>query len=103
MPKQKRKGFMSVELVIVAGIILFTGIAGIATMGSMGSSTVKSGLNKLDLLGIFSDEVKNGVNNEVPEENNDPVVGYPEGLTITPDMINPEADFVFEWDDALSG
>lgn len=92
MIKQKTKGFMSIELVIVASLILFVGIASVASLGTIGSSTVKNGLAKLDLLGLFSDEVKN----EVPVENNDPVIGYPEGLTITPDMINPESDFVFE-------
>lgn len=83
-------------MVIVAGLILFTGLAGVTTMGMMGTSTMKSGLDKLDLLGLFSGGNSGGGEVETPVENNEPVAGYPEGLEILPGSINAEGDFTFE-------
>lgn len=53
MGKLKKIGFVSVELVIMAAIILTSGLAGVFVFGEKGSNAMQDGLDKLTSLGIF--------------------------------------------------
>lgn len=51
MRKIRRLGFISIELVIIASIVMAAGLAGIISLGGKGNQLAQNGTNKVfDLL-----------------------------------------------------
>lgn len=63
-----KKGYVSVEAVIVGGIILAAGFAALTSLSVNGTAVVQNSLGKLDALGVFN------VTENVPEPDPEPEV-----------------------------
>lgn len=82
-------GYVSIEAVITAALILSVGFFALLNLSGTGSQLVQNGLNKLDSLNLFgSGPVAGG-----PEYDEN---GYPKDSNINPEDINPASDFTFE-------
>lgn len=86
MIKKIKNGFVSIEVVIVAALILAVGLAGITAMGVKGQQTASNGLDKLDALGVFGEG----------GEGSEYATGYPSGLQVVKTDVNAEDDFTYE-------
>lgn len=87
MVKIAKKGFVSIEVVITAAIVLAVGLGGIMTLGGNGASTMNKAMNRLEATGTFGGPVA------VASEYDD--YGYARVLNINPSDINAEADFTY--------
>lgn len=97
-PKIKKIGFVSIEVVIVAALILGVGLAGVGMLSTNGRQLMQNGIDKLIW---FDDESNNGEDSggeyKIPKN---PIIdyddrGYPGDSNVNPGDINNEADFVF--------
>lgn len=89
MKKNKRIGFVSIEVIIVAALIMASGFLGISTLKNTGTEMMSKSLNKLDILGIFTEDVELPV---VPTYDSN---GYDTTLNVQTSDINAEADFTY--------
>lgn len=98
MKHSNRIGYIAIETVITAALILLAGIFTIMNFSFSGNSFVHTLNERIAGLGIF------GGGNDIPGET---IVyddnGYPEHLNINPVDITPENMFLFEWDDTNNG
>lgn len=64
-----KKGYVSIEAVIVGAIILSAGFAALSSLSVNGSAVVQNSLNKLDALGVFNtvDDVQEPAPEPEPE------------------------------------
>lgn len=60
MLKFKKFGFVSIEVVITAALILAVGLIGINLLANSGNKLVQNGLNELDSLGVFENGSDDG-------------------------------------------
>lgn len=98
MKNLKRLGYVSIELVITAAIILAVGFFSVMSMGETGSLIMQNAMNRLDDLYVF-DNQGGGIGGEVnpPGDEN----GYPIGTD--PGDIAALEEFNFVWDETYNG
>ena len=89
----KKFGFISIEAIIVASIILGVGILGMASFQTTASAVAQNSVDNLDGLNLFGQNL--GI--EYDE------LGYPASLNVNSVEVNPETDFEFMWNDSLNG
>lgn len=111
-----KKGFVGVEAMVVAAIILSTGLFGVVGMSERGQALISSGMNTINSLIFGADDTNNPQNPDTPVnpgtpgvvnppvvDPTQPVPGFPEGIVVLPRDINAEGDFIFEWNTELYG
>jgi len=90
----RKKGYVSIETVIVSGIFLSLAIWLLLSFSEMSTLVMGKNLDKLDAFEIFQTSKTNIIYDDL---------GYPKILKIKAGDINPETDFEFEWSNELNG
>jgi hypothetical protein len=93
MKHLNKMGFVGIETVIAAALVLSVGFIAIIGLSTSGRNLINGANQKIEDLDIFGD-------NPTVLYDED---GYPQHLNITPTNITPEANFVFVWDSENSG
>jgi len=93
----KNIGYVSIELVITAMLILSVGFFAMLNFGVLSLDTITKSLGKLDALNIFGD---NAAGSDYTMSMNYDANGYLISLNVNPADINPLSDFLFVKNDS---
>lgn len=99
MHRLRKIGYVSIETVIVAAIILAAGLFGVLGLSGTGGQLVRNGIDKLEDLGVFPGGGNNGGGNDFTYDEN----GYPSDLDVKPGDITPVDEFQFQLNNEEDG